>query len=96
MKTSEKANMHNEQWLTSTTFSLSAHRGRIKLLRGYVSDGVAWPIPSISGAHAHYAYNSTAHTVVRPAPRVSTLVPFIIMDIYNINGFNFSLTLVLK
>ena len=26
-----------------------------------VADGVAWPIPSISGAHAHYAYNSTAH-----------------------------------
>ena len=22
---------------------------------------VAWPIPSISGAHAHYAYNSTPH-----------------------------------
>ena len=26
-----------------------------------VADGVAWPIPSISGAHAHYAYSSTAH-----------------------------------
>ena len=29
-----------------------------------VADGVAWPIPSISGAHAHYAHyacNSTAH-----------------------------------
>ena len=25
---------------------------------------VAWPIPSISGAHAHYAYNSTAHAYV--------------------------------
>ena len=28
---------------------------------GPVADGVAWPIPSISGAHAHYAYSSTAH-----------------------------------
>ena len=26
-----------------------------------VADGVAWPNPSIGGAHAHYAYNSTAH-----------------------------------
>ena len=60
----------------------SVHRGRITLLRGYVSkssaalnpltttqlaselsmrgrlvaDGVAWPIPSISGAHAHHIY----------------------------------------
>ena len=58
----------------------SAHRGRFKLLRGYVSkssaalpthdqlaselnmrgrpvaDCVAWPIPSISGAHAHHIY----------------------------------------
>ena len=64
----------------------SAHRGRMKLLRGYVykssaalnpltitqlawelrwacigRDGVAWPIPSIFGAHAHYRYYSTAH-----------------------------------
>ena len=65
----------------------SAHRGRIKLLRGYVSKSSAalnpltitqlacelsvrgrsrtalhaWPIPSIGGTHAHYAYNSTAH-----------------------------------
>ena len=30
-----------------------------------VADGVAWPIPSISGAHAHYAYNSTAHAYAR-------------------------------
>ena len=34
-----------------------------------VADGVAWPIPSFSGAHAHYAYNSTmpyTYTVVSP------------------------------
>ena len=36
----------------------------------------AWPIPSISGAHAHYAYNSIprmrthVYTYRMPAPRV--------------------------
>ena len=42
MKTSEKANMHNEHWLTPTGgLDRSAHRGRIKLLRGYVSKSSA-------------------------------------------------------
>ena len=85
MKTSEKAIMHNEHWLTSTRFSPFSAPWMIKFLRGYVfkssaalnpltitqlacelsmrgrsiADGVAWPIPSISGAHAHYAYNGT-------------------------------------
>ena len=36
VKTSEKANIH-----TSTGFSRSAHRGRIKLLKGYVSKSSA-------------------------------------------------------
>ena len=36
VKTSEKANMHNEQRLARL-----AHRGRIKLLRGYVSKSSA-------------------------------------------------------
>ena len=38
MKTSEKANMHNQHWLTSTRFSPFKHTvGRNKLLRGYIS-----------------------------------------------------------
>ena len=36
VKTHEKANMHNQHWLIS-----SAHRGRIKLLSGYVSKSSA-------------------------------------------------------
>ena len=38
VKTSEKANMHNEHWLSPLISALarSAHRGRFKLLRGYV------------------------------------------------------------
>ena len=39
MKTSEKANIHNQHWLTC--LARSAHRGRIKLLRGYVSKSSA-------------------------------------------------------
>ena len=42
MKTSEKANMHNEHWLIPRPgLARSAHRGRIKLLRGYVSKSSA-------------------------------------------------------
>ena len=33
--------MHNEHWLTSTRLARSAHRGRIKFLRGYVSKSSA-------------------------------------------------------
>ena len=40
VKTSEKANMHNEHWL-GPGLARSAHRGRIKLLRGYVSKSSA-------------------------------------------------------
>ena len=87
VKTSEKSIMHMSTGLPRPRLGRSAHRGPIKLLRGYVSkssaalnpltikklacelimrgrpvaDGVAWPIPSISSAHAHYAYNSTTH-----------------------------------
>ena len=34
VKTKEKANMHNDHWLTSTRFSPLAHRGRIKVPKG--------------------------------------------------------------
>ena len=52
-----------------------------------VTDSVAWPIPSISGAHAHYAYNSIPRKRVHMyRMRIAnvlhrTLVPFIIIDI---------------
>ena len=38
-----------------------------------VADGVAWPIPSISGAHMHYAYNSTAHAYSQEPMRAEGL-----------------------
>ena len=41
VKTSEKGNMHNQHWLTSAGLARSAHCGRIKLLRGYVSKSSA-------------------------------------------------------
>ena len=40
----KKANMHNEHWLTGIPrprLARSAHRGRMKLLRGYVSKSIA-------------------------------------------------------
>ena len=37
-------------------------------------DHVAWPIPSISGAHAHYAYNSTPHAYLCVCVCVSTTI----------------------
>ena len=39
VKTSEKANMHNQHWLTSTRFS--PFNARIKLQRGYLSKSCA-------------------------------------------------------
>ena len=36
VKTSEKANVHNQHWLTWPGLARSAYRGRIKLLRRYV------------------------------------------------------------
>ena len=94
MKTSEKPICIMSTGLPRPRLARSAHRGRIKLLRGYVSKSIAAlnpititqlacelsmrgavgrgsrtaflgpsriPGPSISRAHAHYAYNITAH-----------------------------------
>ena len=79
MKTSEKDNMHNVHWLTST--SRSAHRGRIKLLRGFVSKTSAALNPLTITQLACERHRGRSQTALHgPAHQLAVHMPIIISN----------------